>query len=131
MNQSRMAAKYQWITGIEIVKDTEMKCRLLGVSSQMKTFFGVMLGKLVLVHCDNLSRTLQKRNRRKSFLVKGQWIFEALDLIVSSIKSRFEQPGYQNCHLQDLLLNVAQHRECFLYVILSHSFMVMISLQLF
>ena len=38
--------------------------------------------------------------------------FVALDLIVSSIKSRFEQPGYQNYrHLQDLLLNVARHRE--------------------
>ena len=171
-----------WITGIEIVKDTEMKCRLLGVSSQMKTFnyfFGVMLGQLVLVHCDNLSRTLQKRNvsaaegqmvanltvqtlekirSEENFkLFLGEKVnfyrsnlevsdpvlprqrkvprrlepgcaeadypaspldhyrriyFEALDLIVSSIKSRFEQPGYQNYrHLQDLLLNVARHRE--------------------
>ena len=35
--------------------------------------------------------------------------FEALDLIVSSIKSRFEQQGYQN--YRHLLLNVARHRE--------------------
>ena len=45
-----------------IVKDTELKSRIIGVSSQMTQFgflFGVMLGQLVLQHTDSLSKTLQ------------------------------------------------------------------------
>ena len=52
-----------WIESIDIVKDTEMKARILGVASQMKNFdyfYGVSLGNLILQHSDNLSRTLQK-----------------------------------------------------------------------
>ena len=52
-----------WIESVDIVKDTEMKARILGVESQMKSFdyfFGVTLGDLILRHSDNLSRTLQK-----------------------------------------------------------------------
>ena len=38
--------------------------------------------------------------------------YQALDLITSSIRSRFEQPGYQTYrHLQDLLLKAAQNTE--------------------
>ena len=46
-----------------VVKDPEMKARILGVASQMKTFnylFGIVLGDLIFRHSDNLSRTLQK-----------------------------------------------------------------------
>ena len=50
-----------WEKAIEIAKDTEMKSRIIGVSSQMEKFdyfYGVMLGELILNHTDNLSCTL-------------------------------------------------------------------------
>ena len=59
------ALQATWTTALEVVKDTELKCRIIGVMSQMKTFnfvYGVMLGHLVLAHSDNLSRTLQKKD---------------------------------------------------------------------
>ena len=51
-----------WEEASTIVKDTETKSRIRGVSAIMDTFnfvFGAMLGELVLGHADNLSRTLQ------------------------------------------------------------------------
>ena len=53
-----------WDDSLAVVKDTEMKARLLGVLAQMKSFdfFGVLLGEVILSHGDNLSRTLQKRD---------------------------------------------------------------------
>ena len=52
-----------WDESLQVVKDTEMKARIQGVSAQMKKFeffFGVSLGLLILRHTDNLSRTVQK-----------------------------------------------------------------------
>ena len=52
-----------WMESLQVVKDTEMKSRIIGVSTQMETFryfYGVTLGELMLQHTDNLSRTLQK-----------------------------------------------------------------------
>ena len=48
---------------VEITKDSEVKARLIGVSTQMKRFdflFGVFLGEMLLQHTDNLSKSLQK-----------------------------------------------------------------------
>ena len=53
-----------WEEAIEVARDTEMKARIIGVDSQMKTFnflFGTLLGELLLRHTDNLSQTLQKK----------------------------------------------------------------------
>ena len=53
-----------WDELSDIVKDTETIARINGVSSQMKNFdffFGVVLGKLILSHTDNLSKTLQHK----------------------------------------------------------------------
>ena len=50
---------------MDIVKDTELESRITGVATQMETFdylYGVMLGKMILGHSDNLSHTLQERN---------------------------------------------------------------------
>uniref|UniRef100_A0A1X7VW05 Uncharacterized protein n=1 Tax=Amphimedon queenslandica TaxID=400682 RepID=A0A1X7VW05_AMPQE len=50
---------------LQIVKDIEMKARILGVQAQMKKFdflFGVSLGFLLLKHTDNLSKTMQKED---------------------------------------------------------------------
>ena len=76
------ALQATWTTAIEVVKDTEMKCRIIGVMSQMKTFnfvYGVMLGHLVLVHSDNLSRTLQKKDMSAA---EGQIV---ADLTISTL----------------------------------------------
>ena len=51
-----------WPESLEIVKDAEMRGRILGVSTYMKSFdffFGAMLGKMLLRQSDNLSRALQ------------------------------------------------------------------------
>ena len=52
-----------WVESLDQVKDSEMKARILGVASQMKSFsylFGIVLRDLILRHSDNLSCTLQK-----------------------------------------------------------------------
>ena len=54
-----------WDESLQIVKDTEMKARILGVQAQMKKFdyfFGVSLGLFLLRHTDNLSKTMQKED---------------------------------------------------------------------
>ena len=59
------ALRETWEISISNIKDTEMKSRIIGVSTQMETFkylYGIMLGHLILSHSDNLSRTLQKSN---------------------------------------------------------------------
>ena len=51
-----------WDESLEFVKETEMRSRIMGVSTYMRSFdffFGVLLGELLLRHSDNLSRTLQ------------------------------------------------------------------------
>ena len=51
-----------WEDSLEIVRETDMRARIIGVNSCMKTFnffFGVVLGELVLSHSDNLSKSLQ------------------------------------------------------------------------
>lgn len=168
-----------WIEALQIVRDTDMKARINGVASQMRSFnyfYGVCLGHLILRHSDNLSKTLQKtdisaaegqevtsmtltslqliRNdsnfqlfwqrvcmeaqkfdvsepclprRRKaprrsddgsttdgSFPVTVEdhyrrIYYEALDLIVSCISTRFDQQGFKvYCNVQNLLLKAAQ-----------------------
>ena len=51
-----------WDESLEFVRDAEMRSRIIGVSTTMRSFkffFGVVLGELILRHSDNLSRTLQ------------------------------------------------------------------------
>lgn len=51
-----------WDESLEFVKEAEMRSRIIGVSTCMKSFdffFGVLLGELLFRHSDNLSRTLQ------------------------------------------------------------------------
>ena len=51
-----------WQASEEVVTDTEMKARLLGVMSAMRTYnylFGLSLGYYLLRFTDNLSRALQ------------------------------------------------------------------------
>ena len=66
------------------MKDTESQARILGVSAQMQTFqfvYGVVLGELILRHCDNRSRTLQKESISAA---QGQ---EVADLTVKTLMS--------------------------------------------
>lgn len=50
-----------WDKSLELVKDVEMRSRIIGVSTMrsFKFFFGVVLGELILRHSNNLRRTLQ------------------------------------------------------------------------
>ena len=51
-----------WDWSLTVVKDSEMKGRIIGAKSNMKSFdflFGCSLGQLILKQTDNLSRTLQ------------------------------------------------------------------------
>lgn len=53
-----------WEQAMKVTTDTEIKARILGVSTQMGKFeflFGIVLGQLILGHSDNLSKTLQKK----------------------------------------------------------------------
>ena len=176
-----MVLQELWMESLDKVKDSEMKARILGVASQMKTFnylFGIVLGDLILRHSDNLSRTLQKvdisaaqgqevasmtvktlkslrsDNNYKLFWKKvttladklevsepalprrrkvpkrlddgtaeheypattedhfRQIYYEALDLIISCITDRFDQPGYRIYHkVQDLILKAAKQQD--------------------
>ena len=59
---------------MECAPNSDIKCRLIGVLSQMQTFnfyFGLLLGELILSHCDNLSIALQSKKLSAS---KGQEI---------------------------------------------------------
>ena len=53
-----------WIDCEDFVKDADARAWINGVSAQMKffDFFGVVLGELVLMHSDNLSKTLQHKH---------------------------------------------------------------------
>ena len=51
-----------WEESLAIVKESEMRGRIIGVATYMKSFdffFGVVLGEMLLRHSDNFSRTLQ------------------------------------------------------------------------
>ena len=51
-----------WEEAVSVVRESDVKARINGVSSVMKTFdflFGLMLAERILKHTDNLSRTLQ------------------------------------------------------------------------
>ncbi len=76
-----------WEEAIDLVKDTEMKARINGVTSQMKTFdyyFGICLGHLILKHSDNLSRALQKSDISAS---EGQEVASMTLKVLKSIRS--------------------------------------------
>ena len=63
-----------WQEAVDIVADSEMKARILGVSYSMKSFnflFGICLGHFVLRFSDNLSRSLQSTHMSA---VEGQHI---------------------------------------------------------
>ena len=51
-----------WDESLDVAKEIEMRARIIGVTSCMKTFnffFDLVLGELALRHSDNLSNTLQ------------------------------------------------------------------------
>ena len=51
-----------WEESLDIVKEAEMRGRIIGVSTYMKSFdvyFGVILSEMLLRHSDNLSKSLQ------------------------------------------------------------------------
>ena len=91
-----------WDELSDIVKDTETIAQINGVSSQMKNFdffFGVVLGKLILSHTDNLSKTLQHKEFSAS---EGQ---EVATLTIRTLES------IRNGESFDLLEKLGKDRE--------------------
>ena len=51
-----------WEKAADVVRDTEMKAHIRGVAAKMSnfnSFFGLVLGEMLLSHCDNLNNILQ------------------------------------------------------------------------
>ena len=173
--------KLTWEKAVNVVRDTETKARIHGVSVMMSTFnylFGNILGEMLLKHADNLSSTLQhktfsaaegqavakmtvetikllrsdesfdlfwlKVNQRANCLgidephlprihkrprrfddgssegdhhdnpksLYRQYYYEAIDLIISCIEDRFNQPGYKVYQtLENLLLKACKSED--------------------
>ena len=81
------ALQLLWEESLTFVKDTEMKSRILGVSSCMEKFdyfFGISLGELLLKHSDNLSKTLQSSKMSAS---EGQEVAKMTSSTLQSIRS--------------------------------------------
>ena len=74
------ALQHLWEEALTFVKDTEMKSRILGVSSCMHYFFGICLGELLLKH----SKTLQASKMSDS---EGQVIAKMTVKTLQSIRS--------------------------------------------
>ena len=72
---------------MEFVKEAEMRSRIIGVSTCMKSLdfcFGVVLGELLLQHSDNLSRTLQATHMSAA---QGQKVAEMTMKTLQSVRS--------------------------------------------
>ena len=73
-----------WEEAVEVVRDTETKARIHGVSAVMNIFnflFGCMLGEMILKHSDNLSSTLQHKSLSAA---EGQYIAQ---MTIETLKS--------------------------------------------
>ena len=91
------------------VSDPSIKARIIGVEAQFRTFrylFGVLVGDPILRQTDNLPRKRKVPRRFEDGTAEAEFftdckqyyrqqLYEALDLIVNSIKDRFDQPGYK------------------------------------
>ena len=76
-----------WEEAVEVVRDTETKARIRGVSAVMNTFdflFGCMLGEMILKHPDNLSSTLQNKSLSAA---EGQCIAQMTIGTLKSVRS--------------------------------------------
>ena len=100
-----------WDESLDFVKGTEMRSRIQGVSSCMRSFnffFGVSLGKLLLRHTDNLSKTLQASSISAA---EGQKIADMTVRTLQSIRpdENFYSFGNQPVRRQVCLASVSQH----------------------
>ena len=76
-----------WEQAMEDTTDTEIKARILGVSTQMSKFdflFGIVLGQLILGHSDNLSKTLQKKTCSAA---EGQEVAQMVIITLQGIRT--------------------------------------------
>uniref|UniRef100_H3ANI8 DUF4371 domain-containing protein n=1 Tax=Latimeria chalumnae TaxID=7897 RepID=H3ANI8_LATCH len=79
-----------WIADKDRVQNLETKIRILGVSSQMKSFdflFGAALGEVLFHHCNNLSTTLQSPEICAS---EGQNLARMTVVTLKSLSSKAE-----------------------------------------
>ena len=103
-NYNELMELWEW--SLENVKETDMIARIRGVMVYMKQFkflFGCLLGKMILIQTDNLSRTLQDSkctavegqdvasNTVKTLrLIRNDSSFEGFWKLVQSEKERLE-----------------------------------------
>lgn len=81
-----------WNAALPAIADTEIRARIIGVSSQMqhfRFFFGITLAELIFRHSDNLSRTLQKKSVSA---VEGQSVAE---MTVATLRSIREEGSFR------------------------------------
>ena len=86
-----------WDDCLDVVKQAELRSRIIGVQAQMSNFgfyWGINLGELLLRHVDNLSKTLQ--NPKLSAASGQEKIFAAYS---------------KRKRLQFVLLMVPEHKE--------------------
>ena len=101
-----------WEEAKGIARDTETIGRINGVSAKFSFLFGVVLGKLILGHSHNLSKSLQVKTLTpilphqckglEDMMIGPVQTFLnpllshlALDLVISSKKERFDQTGFR------------------------------------
>ena len=75
------ALQSTWEEAVDLVRDSETKARIKGVSAQMRKFdflLGTLLGEMLLQHTDNLNRTLQKTMSAAEGQQVGRMVIDTL-----------------------------------------------------
>ena len=75
------ALQSTWEEAVDLVRDSETKARINGVSAQMRKFdflLGTLLGEMLLQHTDNLNRTLQKTMSAAEGQQVGRMVIDTL-----------------------------------------------------
>ena len=76
-----------WDDAADIVRYTDTKAQIRGIAAQMDSFFGLVLGEMLLRHTDNLSRTLQNK---KCSAAEGQAVAQMTVNAIQSTQSDAE-----------------------------------------
>ena len=90
-----------WNEALSLQLDVEMRARLTGVNTQMRTFdfmFGVSLGNVLLCHIDNLSKTLQHKSLSAA---EGQTVAKMTLHVLQSLRNEDHFKNFYACVLLD------------------------------
>lgn len=90
-----------WDEALSSQLDGEMRARIVGVDTQMHTFdflFGISLGNLLLLHTDNLSKTLQNKSLSAA---EGQRLAKLTLSVLQSFRNEDHFRSFYERVLQD------------------------------